>query len=76
MRKISCQERDEIFQGKEMDVVSSVNGLDGYYSGKPYVETVWGWGDLWILKDIRHPGEVGVIEDRLPCEHYLLEGGV
>lgn len=74
MRKISCQERDEIFQGREMDVVSSVTGLDGYYSGKPYMETVWGWGDLWILKDVRHPGEVGVIEDRLPCEHYLLEG--
>ena len=69
MRKISCQERDEIFQGKEMDVVSTVNG---YYSGKPYVETVWGWGDLWILKDVRHPGTKRLDVDRLPCEHYLL----
>ena len=73
MRKISCRERDEIFQEKEMDVVSTVTDLNGSYSGKPYMETIWGWGDLWILKDVRHPGTKRLDVDRLPCEHYLLE---
>ena len=70
MRKISCQERDEILQEKELDVVSSVTDL---YSCEPYIETIWGWGDLWILKDVRHPGTKRLDVDRLPCEHYLLE---
>ena len=52
-----------------MDVVSSVTDL---YSYEPYIETIWGWGDLWVLKDVRHPGTKRLDVDRLPCEHYLL----
>ena len=69
MRKISCQERDDLHP-EDMDVLSSCTDLDGTY---PYMETIWGYEDKGIVKDIRHPGVFRDDADRLPCEHYLLE---
>ena len=72
MRKIGCQERDDLHP-EEMDVLSSCTDLDGTYHSYPYMETTWGYEDRGIVKDIRHPGIMFWETDRLPCEHYLLE---
>ena len=70
MKKISCQERDDLHP-EEMDVISSCTDLAGTYHPYPYIETTWGYENREIVKDIRHPGKL--VKDRLPCEHYLLE---
>ena len=72
MRKITCQERDDLHPA-DMDVISSCTDLDGTHHPYPYMETTWGYGDRGIVKDIRHPGVMHWDVDRLPCEHYLLE---
>lgn len=72
MRKITCQERDDLHP-ENMDVLSSCTDLDGTYHSYPYMETTWGYGDKGLVKDIRHPGDRWSDVDRLPCEHYLLE---
>lgn len=72
MRKISCQERDDLHP-EEMDVVSTVTDILGVRHAYPYIETIWGFDGNGILKDVRHPGVVRDDVDRLPCEHYLLE---
>ena len=60
MRKITCQERDDLHP-EDMDVLSS---LDGTYHSYPYMETTWGYGDKGIVKDVRHPGVVRYDVDR------------
>ena len=72
MRKISCQERDDLHP-EDMDVISGFTDLSGTYGSHPRIETTWGYGDTAILKDVRHPGIFRDDVDRLPCEHYLLE---
>lgn len=72
MRKITCQERDDMCP-ENMDVVSSETDILGVRHAYPYIETIWGWGTEGVVKDVRHPGVVRYDVDRLPCEHYLLE---
>ena len=72
MKKITCQERDDLHP-ENMDVLSSCTDLEGTYHSYPYMETTRGYGDKGIVKDIRHPGDRWSDVDRPPCEHYLLE---
>lgn len=72
MRKISCQERDDLHP-EDMDVLSGCTDLEGTHHPYPYMETTWGYEDRGIVKDVRHPGTKRYDVDRLPCEHYLLE---
>ncbi len=69
-RKITCEEREAIVRER------------GYYYGEyglPKVFTEWGtYEGEPVLRDVRHPAEDlehnPSAPDRLPCEHYVING--
>ena len=79
MRKLSCEERDEILLDPKTripadgwDVASTIT--DAYREfGDPLISTTWEQ-DGRQIKDVRHPFEGSYSPpDREPCEHWELD---
>lgn len=75
VKRISCAESDAL--RPELRVLGSCTDMDGQFHSEPQIDTVWGRSDgVEVMKDVRYP-RVGFdtgVGDRLPCEHWLLDG--
>lgn len=71
--KISCRERDELFQSMELKPYSGCTDLNGEFHGAPKMSMTWSDSEEnQVLREFRYPAWPNSEDrsDRNPCEHY------
>ena len=67
-KKISCNEYEQQLSDSELSVISGYSDMVGEF-GEPRIVSIWGNGELQVIKGVRWPNAYGG-EDNKPCEHY------